>query len=420
MSIIRSERVAAAILLVAASAGLLVANTPIGPTVLALQDTHLAIPGTPLDLSIGHWISDGLLAIFFFVVAIELKHEIAVGQLNSFSKAIRPAIAALGGVLVPALVFIAFTAGSGYEGGWPIPTATDIAFALGVLAVFGKGIPTRFRIFILALAILDDIVAIVIIAVFFTADPNLLYIALAAVGVAGFGILSRLVTGRERAGRDRADRDRADRDRTDRHRADRDRADRHRAVGDRANRYRAIVIVAMVAIALVTWSLVYLSGIHATIAGVALGLAMARVPAAKTRHALEPATNGIVLPIFAFSAALVAIPQVAITDLAAPFWGILIALPVGKIIGISLGGWLSGFVGHGNRLDARSLITMGALGGIGFTVSLLMNELAFADHPEVADEGTLAVLLGSTISIVIAAVLVSRLAARHRVTALLR
>ena len=374
MSFIRSERVAAALLLIAAAAGLLVANTPVGPAVLAFQDIHLAVPGTALDLSIGHWISDGLLAIFFFVVAMELKHELSAGHLNTVSKAIRPAIAALGGVIAPALVFIAFTAGSGYERGWPIPTATDIAFALGVLAVFGRGIPTRFRIFILALAILDDIIAIVIIAIFFTSDPDLTYIALAAIGVATFGILSRLV----------------------------------------GSRYRVVVIIAMIAIALVTWSLVYLSGIHATIAGVALGLVMAKIPARTTRHSLEPATNGIILPIFAFSAALVAIPQVAISELAAPFWGILVALPIGKIIGIALGGWLSGFVGKGDKLELSSLLTMGALGGIGFTVSLLMNELAFADHPEIADEGTLAVLLGSTISIVIAAVLVSRLASKYR------
>jgi NhaA family Na+:H+ antiporter len=375
MTLIRSERAAAVLLLVAAGLGLLVANSPLGPAVMEFRSMHLAIPGTPLDLSVSHWVSDGLLAIFFFMVAIELKHEMVSGQLNSVSKAIRPAIAATGGVVVPALVYLAFTAGSGYEGGWPIPTATDIAFALGVLAVFGKGLPTKLRVFILALAILDDIIAILIIAVFFTADPNLGLLVLAAVGVAAFGVLSRLL-------------------------------------GSRA---RPLVIAAMVAVGLVTWALVYLSGVHATIAGVALGLVMALGPAMRTRHAIEPYSNGVVLPVFAFFAALVAIPQVAPNELAAPFWGILVALPVGKIVGIAIGGWLSGFVrGEGGRLDWPSLITAGALGGIGFTVSLLMNELAFEGSPEVADEGTLAVLLGSSIAIVVSAVLVSRLAARHR------
>ena len=379
MSFIRSERIAAILLLVAAGAGLLLANTALGPALAAFESLHLAIPGTPLDLSIGHWVSDGLLAVFFFVVAIELKHELVSGQLNSFGKAVRPAIAAAGGVLVPALIYVAITAGSGYEGGWPIPTATDIAFALGVLAVFGKGIPTGLRVFILALAILDDIVAIVIIAIFFTADPNLPFIGLAVVGVVAFGLLSR-------------------------------------QLGTRA---RPVVIVAMVATALVTWSLVYLSGVHATIAGVALGLAMALRPAMRTRHAIEPFSNGVVLPLFAFFAALVVIPQVPLSELAAPFWGILVALPVGKLVGIAVAGWLSGFVGPrhpGGFLSIPSLITAGALGGVGFTVSLLMNELAFAGSPEVADEGTLAVLLGSSVSIVVSAVLVSLLAARYRAT----
>jgi NhaA family Na+:H+ antiporter len=383
MNLLRSERVAATVLLLAAAAGLVLANTPVGPALMGLNDTHLSVPGTSLDLSVGHWISDGLLAIFFFVVAVELKNEFAVGQLNSVGRAVRPAIAALGGVIVPALIFFAFTTGSGYEGGWPIPTATDIAFALGVLAVFGKGIPSRLRIFILALAILDDILAILIIAVFFTADPNLLLVGLAAVGVALFWLLSRFL----------------------------------------GTRYRIPAAVLMLAVALGTWWLTYLSGVHATIAGVALGLAMARRPAMRLRHLLEPLTNGAILPLFAFSAALVAIPQVAPSELAAPFWGILVALPVGKLVGIGLGGWLSSYIGPRDRrphLSLHGLLAAGALGGVGFTVSLLMNELAFADRPEVADEGTLAVLLGSSISIVLAAILVSTLAAHYRRLRMLR
>ena len=377
MSIIRSERVAAVILLIAAAAGLIVANTALGSAVLGLQGTHLAIPGTPLDLSVGHWISDGLLAVFFFVVAVELKDELTAGELNSIPKAIRPAIAALGGVIVPTLIYLAFTAGSGYMEGWPIPTATDIAFALGVLAVFGKGIPGRLRIFLLALAILDDIIAIVIIAVFFTTAPNLLLLGAAVLTVVGFALLSRLL-------------------------------------GTRA---RIPVAILMGVVAVATWCLVYLSGVHATIAGVALGLAMLRRPALRVRHALEPVTYGVLLPLFAFSAALVAIPQVPISQLAAPFWGILVALPVGKLIGITLGGWLSTFLGPKNarpHLTFSGLLTAGALGGVGFTVSLLMNQLAFAQTPEVVAEGTLAVLLGSSISIVLSGILVSRQAAYYR------
>ncbi len=383
MNILRSERAGAIILLSAAALGLLLANTIAGPAIMAFKDLHLAVPGTPLDLSVGHWVADGLLAIFFFIVAVELKHEVLVGELNTVSKALSPAIAALGGVIVPIAIYLSITAGSGYEAGWPIPTATDIAFALGILAVFGKGIPSRLRIFLLALAILDDIVAILIIAVFFTSDPNVSLMVAAVVGVVLFGVLSKFV----------------------------------------GSRYRMAVIPLMVVVAAVTWSLVYLSGMHATIAGVVLGLAMAHGAGMRTRRTLEPFSNGVALPLFAFFAALVAIPQVPVTELAPPFWAILIALPVGKIIGITLGGWLSSFIGRKKRADAGykqpdltfvALITAGALGGIGFTVSLLMNDLAFAGNQEISAEGTLAVLLGSLISMVLAGVLVSRLAAHHR------
>jgi NhaA family Na+:H+ antiporter len=377
MSLLRSERAGAVILLAAAALGLLLANTVFGPNVFALKELRLAIPGTPLDLSVGHWVADGLLAIFFFLVAIELKHELLVGELNTVSKALSPAIAALGGVVVPIAIYLSITAGSGYEEGWPIPTATDIAFALGILAVFGKGIPSHLRIFLLALAILDDIIAILIIAVFFTSDPNVSLMIAGVVGVIVFGVLSKFL----------------------------------------ATRYRGVIIPLMVIVAGVTWALVYLSGVHATIAGVALGLAMAHGAGMKTRHALEPFSNGVALPLFAFFAAMVVIPQVPVSELAPPFWGILIALPVGKIIGIALGGWLSTFIGpktEKHDLTFAALITAGALGGIGFTVSLLMNDLAFAGSPGISAEGTLAVLLGSLISMVLAAVLVSRLAGHHR------
>ena len=166
------------------------------------------------------------------------------------------------------LIYLAFTAGSDLSKGWPIPTATDIAFALGVLAVFGRGLPNRLRVFLLALAVLDDLIAILIIAIFFTADPDLLSLGLAVITVAAFGILSRLLRGR----------------------------------------MRWPIGVLMVLVACLTWWLVWDSGVHATIAGVALGLVMARNPAGRVAHVLEPWSNGLILPLFAFSAALVVIP----------------------------------------------------------------------------------------------------------------
>lgn len=375
MSIIRSERTAAGLLLGAAALGLLLANTAAGPALLELQHAHLG--AGPIDLSVGHWISDGLLAVFFFIVAIELKHELVAGELNSFTKAIHPAIAAACGVAVPALLYLTIAGGSGLGSGWPIPTATDIAFALGVLAVFGRGLPNRLRVFLLALAVLDDLVAIIIIAVFFTTDPNLVELAAAAVVIAAFGALSRLLRGR----------------------------------------LRWPIGVLMVLLALVAWWLVYDSGVHATIAGVALGLVLARGPGRKVAHALEPWSNGLILPLFAFSAALVVIPAVSPAELSPAFWGILLALPVGKLIGITLGGWLGSFTrprGERARISLFGIVTIGALGGIGFTVSLLMNELAFAGSATVRSEGTIAVLLGSAVSIVLSGILVSLLARRNR------
>ncbi|MHA7986024.1 Na+/H+ antiporter NhaA [Rathayibacter sp. CAU 1779] len=376
MSLIRSERGAAGILLGAAALGLVLANTAAGPALQRLMEIPLGVPPAGLELSVSHWISDGLLAVFFFVVAVELRHELTVGELSSWQKALHPAIAAVCGVIAPALVYLVFTAGSDYASGWPVPTATDIAFALGVLAVFGRGLPRRIRVFLLALAVLDDLIAIIIIAVLFTSDPNLIDLGLAAVAVVAFGLLSRMLHGR----------------------------------------MRAPVAVLMVLVALLAWALVHGSGVHPTIAGVGLGLVMSREPARRVTHVLEPWSNGIVLPLFAFSAALVTIPSVPLSELSASFWGILVALPVGKFVGISIGGWLGGKLGRGSgpSLGLADALVVAALGGIGFTVSLLMNELAFAQSAEVRDEGVLAVLLGSSVSIVAGGMAVTLLARRYR------
>ncbi|WP_194411145.1 Na+/H+ antiporter NhaA [Microbacterium cremeum] len=376
MSLLRSARFPAIVLLASAVLALIVANSPIGPSVDDVMHAYIGIPGV-FELSLGHWVQDGLLAIFFFVVAVELQYELTNGELNSARKALQPAIAAAGGVIVPIAVFLMFASGSDAVDGWPIPTATDIAFALGVLALFGKGLPSGIRIFLLALAILDDIVGIVFIAVLFTTDVNLGLLAIAAVVVIVFGALSRALD----------------------------------------TRARGVVAALLVLLAIAAWVLVYLSGVHATIAGVALGLAMAQRPALRVRHELEPWVNGVVLPLFAFSAALVVIPAVSPTQLSPAFWGILVALPVGKIVGIAGAGWISLRVanrGSAPDLKLLDLLAAGALGGIGFTVSLLLSELAFAGAPLVRDEATLGVLGGSAVSIVVAALLVAQRAHHYR------
>ncbi|MDQ2660571.1 MAG: Na+/H+ antiporter NhaA, partial [Actinomycetota bacterium] len=192
MNVLRSERWASALLLIAAVLGLVFANLPFGPALIELKNEHIDLAWLGLDLSAGHWISDGLLAVFFFIVAVELRRELVIGELNSLSKALLPAIAAVGGVIVPAAIFLGFTAGTDTVDGWPIPTATDIAFALGVLAIFGRWIPTRVRVFLLALAVLDDLIAILIIAFFFTADADLAALGFAGIAIALFGAVSRV------------------------------------------------------------------------------------------------------------------------------------------------------------------------------------------------------------------------------------
>ncbi|MCK6067727.1 MULTISPECIES: Na+/H+ antiporter NhaA [Microbacterium] len=377
MSVLRSARLPAAMLLGAAAAGLAVANSPLGPGMRDVLHLEVGLPGV-FTLSVEHWIADGLLALFFFAVAVELQVELTRGQLNSARKALQPAIAAAGGVLLPIGIFLGIAGGGPSAPGWPVPTATDIAFALGVLAVVGRGLPSSVRVFLLALAILDDIVGIVLIAVLFTTGIDAVSLLAALALVVVFGVLSRQLGG-----------------------------PRH-----------VMVSVVLVVLALMTWVLVSRSGVHATIAGVALGLAMSQGPARRTRHALEPWVNALVLPLFAFTAALVVIPAVPLTELSPAFWGVFAGLVVGKPVGIALFGWIAQrTAGAGTaRLPLADLLAVGALGGIGFTVSLLLAELAFADQPALRDQATLGVLAGSLTSLVLAVMLVSWRAWHYRKT----
>ncbi|WP_221585293.1 Na+/H+ antiporter NhaA [Microbacterium sp. G2-8] len=377
MKLLRSERFPAFLLLGAAALGLVVANLPFGHDVIDWSHLHIGPAAIGLDLSISHWVADFLLAIFFFGVAVELQFELTRGQLNSISKAMRPAIAAAGGVIVPIIAYLLIAGGPETADGWPIPTATDIAFALGVLAMFGKGLPTKVRVFLLALAIIDDIVGILFIAFLFTSDLDLVSLFIGLALVAAFGVLSRF----------------------------------------RSRSNTAVVVPLMIVIALVAWAFIFLAGIHATLAGVMLGLVIRQDEGMHARHALEPWINGLILPIFAFFSALVAIPQVALDELSPALWGIVVALPVGKIIGITLFGWLSMFIGRKKgekpQMSVADILPAAALGGIGFTVSLLLSRLAFSDNV-VADEAVLGVLIGSLISLVVSAVLLSRRAAHYR------
>ena len=378
MTFLRSERVAALLLVVAAALGVALANSPVGGALFAARDTHLDIPWLGLELSAGHWITDGLLAVFFFLAAIELRHELTHGELDSPRKALIPAIAAVGGVLAPALVYLAFVRDPALVNGWPIPTATDIAFALGVLALVGRGLPPRVRALLLALAVIDDLIAILLIAVFFTHSLQPVPLLIAVPVVLLFGFLSHRVRGRS----------------------------------------APWMVAALILLGIAAWLLVYLSGIHSTIAGVALGLAMAPAAAGRTRHALEPWSNAVILPLFAFTSSLVLIPAVGLSGLSPVFWGIAVALPLGKLIGITAGAVIaSRLIPKAERRAAvpiGDVLVVATLGGIGFTVSLLMNELAFRTQATISAEGTLAVLCGSVVAAVIGVTVTSVRARRYR------
>ena len=380
-TIFRSERYAAISLAVAAVLGLFLANSVAGPGLIELMHSHPSLGITGLDFSYAHWITDGLLVVFFFIIAVELRHELTVGELNSFQHALAPGVAALGGVIVPAALYLAIT-GPDYAGGWPIPTATDIAFTLGLIALVGKGLPTKLRVFLLALAVIDDLIAILIIAVFFSTGFDVFAFGVAVMAVYAF-----------------------------------------RWVGCQNNMPKALRIVLFILFAALAWYATVLSGIHATIAGVALGLVLNPRIAAKAAHALTPVNNAVILPLFAFVSALVIIPAVPITELSPVFWGITIALPIGKLVGIALAGSLiAWFISKRSGKDAREarqtlvtgwdLITIAAVSGIGFTVSLLMTELAFANDADLRDEGVLAVLSGSAIAIILGTMFVI-IRARH-------
>jgi NhaA family Na+:H+ antiporter len=230
----------------------------------------------------------------------------------------------------------------------------------------GRHLPPRVRALLLALAVIDDLIAILIIAAFFTTDLQPVPLLVAVPVILLFGWLSRRPT--------------------------------------------AWMVPVLIVLGILAWALVYLSGIHPTIAGVALGLVMAGGPAARVRHALEPVSNVAILPLFAVVAALVALPSAAIGDLSPAFWAVIVALPVGKLIGITAGATLAQRLGRGERLPVGDIIAVAGLGGIGFTVSLLMNELAF--DGVVADEVTLAVLIASVLAAVIGGVLAA-LRSRH-------
>jgi NhaA family Na+:H+ antiporter len=366
----KSDKSAALLLLGAAALGLILANSLIGPWLLDLKSTYIAIEPLNLKLTVEHWVSDLILATFFLVAGLELKYELSIGVLSRFSTALVPVVAGVGGIMIPALIYSAFNWGTPYMVGWPIPTATDIAFALGVLAIFGRGLPKSARVFLLALAIFDDLVAISIIAIFYTDSLAMEWLFTAALILAAHAIAERIP--------------------------------------------KLPIVAIRFASFLLVWYAVYQSGVHATVAGVALGLIIPATRAHSLVGKLQPWTNTFALPLFAFFAVAITLPTFE-TEISSVFTGIAIALPVGKIVGITLFALAANAIAQKDArlpLQLPDFAAVAGLAGIGFTVSMLMTNLAFESIPEIRAEATLAVIVGSLASLAFGAYL-AQLRGRH-------
>lgn len=364
-NVLRTETVGGAIVLAAAVVAVLWANSPISEVYVDLR--HLEVG--PLDLE--HWAADGALTLFFYVAGLELKREFLVGSLRNPSDALVPIVAAAAGVAVPAVIYVAVNAGGALDG-WAIPAATDIAFALAVLAVVGSALPTQLRAFLLTLAVVDDLIVIAIIATFYTSSLDLAWLTGAAALLVVFAVLQRI---------------------------------------------RGESWIWYVPLALATWWCVHESGVHATIAGVAMGL-LTRVrldegeeksPAEVLEHVLQPWSAGLAVPFFALMAAGVEIGGGSdlVTDPVVV--GVVLGLVVGKPVGVLAGAWLVTRFTRAElnpELTWRDVVGVAILAGVGFTVALLVADLSF--DGDQAESAKTAVLVGSVLAAATAGVILRR------------
>lgn len=382
-AVLRAETTGGMLLIAGAVVALTWANTPWVGAYEGLRDLRVGPASLHLDLSLGTWAADGLLAIFFFVAGLELKREFIAGDLRDPRRAALPVAAAVGGMVVPALVYVGWNLGEGGAlRGWAIPTATDIAFAVAILAVISTHLPTGLRTFLLTLAVVDDLLAITIIALFYTESLDLIFLALAIVPIAAFGVLAQK---------------------------------------------RVFPAWALIPLAVVAWALVHESGVHATVAGVLLGFT---VPVLRSEqnggpeagpglaehleHLVRPISAGIAVPVFAFFAAGVTVGGFSglLDSLSDPVaLGIVTGLLVGKTVGIAGSTWLLARFTRADLDDDLAwvdVIGMSMLAGVGFTVSLLIGELAFGQGSVRDEHVKVGVLVGSVVAALSATVLLKR------------
>jgi NhaA family Na+:H+ antiporter len=394
LRVLRLETVGGLLMLGAAVVALVWANSPWSDTYQQLIGTEVGPEALHLHLPLSVWAADFLLAFFFFLAGLELKHEVQLGTLSRPSQAAVPVVAALGGMVVPALIFVAFTASDPVgRSGWGIPMATDIAFALAVLAIMGRGLPLALRAFLLTLAVVDDLGAITVIAVFYSDKFALGYFLVSCALVALWWLLQ------------------------------------HRRLGGR----RAALAVYL-PLFLLIWYTTHESGIHATVAGVAMGLATRvspdpgedQSPGDRAEHALRPFVAGVAVPLFAFTSAGVALNlggsgsgdlSLAEAMTQPVTLGVLVGLLVGKPIGVIGGAWLMARYTRASLNPAlrwADVMAVGVLAGIGFTVSLLIAELAFEEHAQLLTDAKLGILSATLGAAVLSTVV---LAGRRRALA---
>lgn len=406
-TLLRKETIGGGLLVVAAVVAIIWANSPWADAYFAIRDFEIGYEPWHLKLSLGQWASDGLLAIFFFLVGLELKREFVAGDLRHVRGAVVPVVAAAGGVAVPAIFYtIIVWQHPELLRGWAIPTATDIAFAVAVLAIIGSHLPSPLRIFLLTLAVVDDLIAIGIIAIFYTEGLRLLPLILSLVCIAIYAFI--------------------------------------------AQRYRLFFRIRpsaawliLLPIGIVAWGFLHASGIHATIAGVLLGFTVPvkhrgkdGLPDAEPglaevfENRFRPLSAGVAVPLFAFFSAGVALGGIEgfLASATEPVSiGVFTGLVLGKPIGILASTWLTTRA-RGIRLDPDlrwiDIFGVGLLGGIGFTVSLLVTELSFSAADPHHDHAKVAIFLGSLTAAILGGLVLSarnrhyrRLAIAHAVDA---
>ncbi|MFC5077806.1 Na(+)/H(+) antiporter NhaA [Vibrio thalassae] len=365
----KMESAGGIILVIAAAIAMFVANSPLNETYQGVLHTYV------FGLSISHWINDGLMAVFFFLIGLEVKRELLEGALKSKETAIFPAIAAVGGMLAPALIYVLFNMGDPEAmSGWAIPAATDIAFALGIMALLGKRVPVALKVFLLALAIIDDLGVIVIIALFYSSDLSTLALTIGFIMTAVLFVLN-------------------------------------------AKKVNSIPVYLIVGAVL--WVSVLASGVHATLAGVVLGFAIPlkgnegeKSPLKHLEHALHPYVAFLILPIFAFANAGISLEGVSISGLTSMLpLGITLGLLIGKPLGIFSFSWLAVKLGVAklpDGVDFKQVFAVSVLCGIGFTMSIFISSLAFTGvSPEFDTYARLGILMGSTTAAVLGYILLN-------------